>query len=65
VPAAAAIFWDDVLANVKTGPRDTWVSYSNDERAPLLFVSGSENHLMPPSVQQSNAKHQRAPRRPG
>ena len=30
---------------------------SNDDRAPLLFVSGSEDHIMPPSVQRSNAKH--------
>ena len=36
---------------------DTWVDYHNDDRAPLLFISGSEDHLMPPSVQQSNAKH--------
>ena len=25
--------------------------------APLLFISGSEDHLMPPAVQRSNAKH--------
>ena len=29
----------------------------NDNRAPLLFISGSEDNLMPPSVQKSNAKH--------
>ena len=27
------------------------------DRAPLLFLSGSEDHIMPPSVQASNAKH--------
>ena len=32
-------------------------NYDNDDRAPLLFISGSEDHLMPPSVQRSNAKH--------
>ena len=53
----AAIFWDSVLANVKPGHQDTWVDYHNDDRAPLLFISGSEDHLMPPAVQQSNAKH--------
>ena len=31
--------------------------YHNDKRAPLLFMSGSEDHLMPPSIQRSNAKH--------
>jgi pimeloyl-ACP methyl ester carboxylesterase len=33
------------------------VNYENDDRAPLLFISGSQDHLMPPKVQQSNAKH--------
>jgi hypothetical protein len=46
-----------VLANIKPGHQDTWVDYHNDDRAPLLFVSGSEDHLMPPSIQRSNAKH--------
>jgi pimeloyl-ACP methyl ester carboxylesterase len=39
------------------GHQDTWVDYKNDKRAPLLFVSGTEDHIMPPSVQKSNAKH--------
>ena len=38
-------------------PGRTWVDYHNDDRAPLLFISGGEDHLMPPTVQQSNAKH--------
>ena len=36
---------------------DSYVNYKNDDRAPLLFISGSEDHLMPPSLQRSNAKH--------
>jgi pimeloyl-ACP methyl ester carboxylesterase len=36
------------------------VNYANDDRAPLLFISGREDHLMPPSVQRSNAKHYRS-----
>jgi len=31
--------------------------YDNDARAPLLFISGGADHLMPPAVQRSNAKH--------
>jgi pimeloyl-ACP methyl ester carboxylesterase len=46
-----------VLADFERGPQDIHVDYHNDNRAPLLFVSGSEDHLMPPSVQRSNAKH--------
>ncbi len=33
------------------------MNYKNDDRAPLLFVSGSEDRLMPPSIQRSNHKH--------
>ena len=57
IPAAGGIFWDNILANVKPGPQETAVDYHNDARAPLLFISGSADHLMPPSIQRSNAKH--------
>ena len=57
VPASGAILFGIVLANFQPGPQDAWVDYKNDDRAPLLFISGSEDHLMPPSVQKSNAKH--------
>jgi pimeloyl-ACP methyl ester carboxylesterase len=57
VPASGKIFWGSALANLQPGHQDTWVDYSNDDRAPLLFVSGSEDHLMPPAIQKSNAKH--------
>jgi pimeloyl-ACP methyl ester carboxylesterase len=57
IPASGNIFWGSALANIHPGRDDTWVDYSNDDRAPLLFISGSNDHLMPPSIQQSNAKH--------
>ena len=57
VPASGAILWGTVLANFQPGHQDAWVDYHNDARAPLLFISGSEDHLMPPAVQRSNAKH--------
>ena len=60
VPASGSIFWDSVLANFIPGPQDIAVDYDNDARAPLLFISGSEDHLMPPAVQRSNAKHYRS-----
>ena len=46
-----------MLANFQPGPQETAVDYHNDDRAPLLFVSGSEDHIMPPAIQQSNQKH--------
>lgn len=57
VPASGGILLESVLANIKPGHQDTWVDYHNDDRAPLLFISGSTDHIMPPSVQQSNYKH--------
>jgi pimeloyl-ACP methyl ester carboxylesterase len=57
VPASGRILFNSVLANFEPGPQDTWVNYHNDERAPLLFISGGEDHLMPPTIQRSNAKH--------
>jgi pimeloyl-ACP methyl ester carboxylesterase len=57
VPAAGRILWNSVLANLEPGPQDVWVDYKNDARPPLLFISGEHDHLMPPSVQRSNAKH--------
>ena len=36
------------------------MNYDNEQRAPLLFISGSADHLMPPSIQRSNAKHYKA-----
>lgn len=57
VPASGGIFWDSVLANFIPGPQDVAVDYNNDSRPPLLFISGGEDHLMPPAIQRSNAKH--------
>jgi pimeloyl-ACP methyl ester carboxylesterase len=57
IPASGQIFWGSALANIHPGHDDNYVNYRNDDRAPLLFISGSEDHLMPPKIQQSNAKH--------
>jgi fermentation-respiration switch protein FrsA (DUF1100 family) len=32
----------------------TTYDFSNDDRAPLLFVSGGSDHILPPSVQREN-----------
>ncbi len=60
VPASGAIFWGSVLANVQPGHQATWVDYGNDDRAPLLFISGEMDNLMPPAIQRSNARHYRS-----
>lgn len=60
VPASGHVFFESALANVTPGRQGTWVDYKNADRRPLLFISGDEDHLMPPKVQQSNAKHYKA-----
>lgn len=57
IPASGNIVWGGVLANLIPGHQDVWVDYRNNERPPLLFISASEDHIMPPRVQRSNAKH--------
>jgi pimeloyl-ACP methyl ester carboxylesterase len=61
IPASGAILWGGVLANFQPGHQDVWVNYRNEKRAPLLFMSGEHDHIMPPAVQHSNAKHYKAP----
>ncbi|MEN8652109.1 hypothetical protein ABCR94_16225 [Streptomyces sp. 21So2-11] len=51
------MFWGGAPANIHPGRADSYVNYRNNDRAPLLFISGENNHLMPPKIQQSNAKH--------
>lgn len=55
IPASGHIFWGSALANIHPGRDDTWVDYHNPNRAPLLFISGDADHLMPPRIQRSNA----------
>ena len=55
VPAPGRWVWDGVLDNVKPGHQATWVNYRNDERAPLLFIAGGRDHLMPAEVNKQNA----------
>ncbi|PFG41516.1 alpha-beta hydrolase superfamily lysophospholipase [Isoptericola jiangsuensis] len=56
---AAPGFWVweyGLFANFKPGHQDTWVDYAAP-RAPLLFIAGELDHIMPPAVNRSNAKH--------
>jgi len=57
IPAPGRWVWDyGLIANFKPGHQETWVDFSTD-RAPLLFIAGEQDHIMPPSVNRSNAKH--------
>jgi pimeloyl-ACP methyl ester carboxylesterase len=61
IPAPGAWVWGyGLLANFTPGKQETWVNFHNEERAPLLFIAGGDDHIMPPSVNKSNAKHYKA-----
>ena len=60
IPAPGRWVWDyGLLANFRPGHQETWVDYGRHDRAPLLFVTGGADRLMPPSVDHSNARHHR------
>jgi pimeloyl-ACP methyl ester carboxylesterase len=59
IPAPGRFVWGGVLANFTPGHQENYVDFRNEERAPLLFIAGGEDNLMPPAVNQSNAKHYR------
>src|SRR5215217_6284656 len=59
IPAPGSFVWAGPLANFTPGHQDTYVDFRNEERAPLLFIAGGEDNLMPPAVNQSNVKHYR------
>jgi pimeloyl-ACP methyl ester carboxylesterase len=55
IPAPGRFVWAGPLANFTPGHQDTYVDFRNEDRAPLLFIAGGEDNLMPPAVNQSNA----------
>jgi pimeloyl-ACP methyl ester carboxylesterase len=55
VPTPAKILFEGGFANF-TPHASTTFDFSNDDRAPLLFVSGGSDHILPPSVQHENYK---------
>lgn len=59
IAAPGRWLWDGVLANFTPGHQDTYVNFKNEDRAPLLFIAGGDDNIMPASVNQSNAKHYR------
>jgi pimeloyl-ACP methyl ester carboxylesterase len=56
IAAPARIVWVGVLANFTPGHQEAWVNYANDDRAPLLFIAGGADNIMPASVNKANAK---------
>jgi pimeloyl-ACP methyl ester carboxylesterase len=58
IPAPGRIVFQAGLANLN--PRAaTRVDYRNDRRAPLLLIAGSEDHIVPASVNKANLRKYR------
>jgi pimeloyl-ACP methyl ester carboxylesterase len=56
IAAPGAWVWAyGLIANIKPGHQETWVDYGQD-RAPLLFIAGGADHIMPAAVNKGNAK---------
>jgi pimeloyl-ACP methyl ester carboxylesterase len=56
VPAPGRFLFDGALANFNPHAA-TKVDFDRDDRAPLLFIAGGDDHLVPPSLNRSNARH--------
>jgi pimeloyl-ACP methyl ester carboxylesterase len=59
IPASGRLVWVGATANFTPGHQENYVDFRNEERAPLLFIAGSEDNIMPPAVNHSNVKHYR------
>lgn len=55
VPGPDHVLFQAALANFNPHA-ETAVNFSNNERAPLLFISGGKDHVSPPSVVEANYK---------
>lgn len=53
VPVSGRILFEVGLANVTPHAATTY-DFANDDRAPLLFVSGGSDRILPPPVQREN-----------
>ena len=64
IPASGRLVWVGATANFTPGHQENYVNFSNEDRAPLLLIGGSEDNIMPPAVNQSNVKHYRHAKSP-
>jgi pimeloyl-ACP methyl ester carboxylesterase len=58
IPAANTILWDAALALLNPNGSSK-VDYKRNDRAPLLFIGGSNDHLAPPAINKANVKKYR------
>jgi pimeloyl-ACP methyl ester carboxylesterase len=58
VPAASNVLFEGALANLNP-KAPTKVDFTNPNRAPLLFLAGGADHVIPPAVNRENARKYR------
>ena len=63
IPVSGRLLFQGGFANVSPHAATTY-NFANDDRAPLLFISGGHDHILPPAVQhenyEKNAEHSKA-----
>jgi pimeloyl-ACP methyl ester carboxylesterase len=55
IPAANSILWDAAFALLNPNASSK-VNYANSTRAPILFIAGGNDHIVPPSINKSNVR---------
>jgi pimeloyl-ACP methyl ester carboxylesterase len=55
IPAANSILWDAALALLNPNGSSK-VDYSRNDRAPLLFIAGGNDHLAPAAINKANVR---------
>ena len=53
IPVSGRMLFQGGLANVRANS-PTAVNFANDTRAPVLFIAGGNDHILPPRVQREN-----------
>jgi alpha-beta hydrolase superfamily lysophospholipase len=55
IPGAARILWDGALSLLNPNAQSK-VNYAKNDRAPLLFIAGGKDHLVPPAINKANVR---------
>ena len=55
IPGSGRILWDAALSLLNPNASSK-VNYGNNDRAPLLFIAGGRDHLVPPAINKANVR---------
>jgi pimeloyl-ACP methyl ester carboxylesterase len=55
IPGSGRILWDAALSLLNPNASSK-VNYGNNDRAPLLFIAGGKDHLVPPAINKANVR---------